>query len=132
MIIDKLENKDFIGFASKVVKANLEYFLSDLTLTRGKHCVELKVYLGGESEDSRMLKFKDEGCVYINGRHQEGAKDISRIWIQNLIDTSSLNADEKKEIVFKYNRRLDNQVAKYKQMIESEKFSEDYDFSCNA
>ena len=129
MIIHKLEDKELIKFASKVVGTDLRHYLADMQIVNSENFIKLQVYLGGESDDGRSFRFKDDCCIYTNHQHRDGSKDISHAWVEFVLDCEELTPDDKNEIIRRYNARIDRKIEAYRDKMNVEKVNRD-EYSC--
>ena len=121
MIINKLENKAFKEFATKIIGVDINLYKEDLRIIRSDNHINLQVYLGGEADDGRSLEFRDFTCFYANNAHGRSNQEISRVWVKFLMNRDELTDEEKAYIVQSYNNRIQSRIEKYaSEMLEQQ------------
>ena len=114
MKINKLNNKFFCDFASKILGIDVCLYKEDMQIIRTEKSVKMKIYLGGESEDERSFFFKDDKCVFIDYSIKAQSNDLSFDWVSYVLENvDELTNEEKMEIMNQYNANIEEEIENY-------------------
>jgi len=114
MIIDKLNDSKFYGFASQMLGINILLYRDVLELKRSEKGVKIKMYLGGEKEDERKFYFQDSKCVFVNNSLANAKQDVTYDWLAYILECAEeLSSQEKQVLVDNYNNNLEEEIRNY-------------------